>query len=214
MPITQDDLVIKNRFDLQKSVALVDQHLQAITDYLATEPKNSGRIRFPRGFIGTVDSHSKKFAWMNNSTLRRNLAYQLIYYDVLKWVGNRTDLSGLALQMLYKNAIVLVATIAESFLIESSKQAQFKERKFQKVVDRFVEERIFNSSTSDDLEWLWGLRNEIHLHLLKDIEFMKYKGTDIVRANKILTSTLKQIQKHFDELAPPFEVSSSTGIGE
>jgi len=204
MQTPKDDLAIKNRFDLHKSVVLVDHHLQAITDYLAVEPKNSGRIRFPRGFIGTVDSHSKKFAWMNNYTLRRNLAYQLIYYDVLKWVGNRTDLSGLALQMLYKNAIVLQATIAESVLIESSKQAQFKERRFQKVVDRFVEVGIFDASTSDDLEWLWGLRNEIHLHLLEDIEFMKYKSTDIVRANKILSSALKQIQKHFDELDLPF----------
>ena len=46
--------------DLKAAVDAVGAGLQDISHYLSANPTAQGRVRFPRGFLGTVGQHSKK----------------------------------------------------------------------------------------------------------------------------------------------------------
>src|SRR5688572_8074123 len=98
MPLTEREL--------REYVEEVDWRLQAISDHLAATPAAPGRIRFPRGFLSTVASRTAQLPWMQDQILRRNIAYQYIFSDVLRWVNNRTDIWGVPKEMIIKYAIV------------------------------------------------------------------------------------------------------------
>ena len=63
-PISQ----ITNDAELALAAELVGAQLQLITNYLNQNPTSQGRIRFPRGYLGTVSVHSRSYSWIKNNT--------------------------------------------------------------------------------------------------------------------------------------------------
>jgi hypothetical protein len=191
---------ILNEAELQSAVEAVGNGLQLINDYLAANPKAVGKVRFPRGFLGTAYGHSKKFDWIDNDVLKRNMSYQYIFYDVLRWVSNRTDITATAREMLYKHSIVVVASVAEGLVDAAAKQLEFVERKFPKQLNRLLKENIISLKVYEEVVWMWEVRQSVHVHIVDDLEWSKYKVTDARRASKAVAELEKTLDIHFEFL--------------
>ncbi len=192
---------ITNEAELKSAVEAVGNGLQLISNYLADNPDAVGKVRFPRGFLGTAYSHSKKFGWIENDILKRNMSYQYIFYDVLRWVSNRTDIGATAREMLYKHAIVVVASVAEGLVDAAAKQLEFVERKFPKQLNRLLKEKVISQKIHDEVVWMWGVRQRVHVHIVDDLEWSKYKVTDARRASKAVAELERTLDIHFDFFA-------------
>jgi len=195
-----DDL--ENENDLKAAVEAVGAGLQMISDYLEANPKSEGKIRFPRGYLGTVGTHSKRYKWVEKDVLRRNISYQYIFYDVLRWVGNRTDIAATAREMIYKHAIVVVSSIAEGLLDAAATQLKYAEGKYPKRLKHLLTDKIITQKLHDELEWMWDLRQSVHVHIVDDLEWEKYKVTDARRASKAVKELEEALDLHFS--IPPF----------
>lgn len=189
---------IANEADLQAAVEAVGSGLQLVNDYLAANPKSVGKVRFPRGFLGTAYSHSKKFDWIENDVLKRNMSYQYIFYDVLRWVSNRTDITATAREMLYKHSIVVVSSVAEGLIDAAAKQLGFVERKFPKQLNRLLKDNIVSQKEHDEIVWMWEVRQSVHVHIVDDLEWKKYSVTDARRASKAVAELERALDIHFD----------------
>lgn len=188
--------------DLIAAVDAVGAGLQEISHYLNANPEAKGRIRFPRGYLGTVGKHNKRYSWIENEVLKRNLSYQYIFYDVLRWMSNRTDISGTASEMIYKHAIVVVSSIAEGLLAAAANQLDYAEGKFPKRLKHLLTDEIINQKLHDELTWMWEVRQAVHVHIVNDLEWEKYKVTDARRASKAVKELEEALELHF--LIPPF----------
>ena len=188
--------------DLKAAVDAVGAGLQEISHYLSSNPTAQGRVRFPRGFLGTVGQHSKKYSWIEKEVLKRNLSYQYIFYDVLRWVSNRTDVSGTASEMIYKHAIVVISSIAEGLLAAAANQLDYVEGKFPKRLKHLLTDEIITQKLHDELTWMWDARQAVHVHIVNDLEWEKYKVTDARRASKAVKELEEALNLHFS--TPPF----------
>lgn len=193
---------INSEEDLKAAVDAVGAGLQEISHYLSANPAAQGRVRFPRGFLGTVGKHSKKYGWIEKEVLKRNLSYQYIFYDVLRWVSNRTDVSGTASEMIYKHAIVVISSIAEGLLAAAATQLGYVERKYPTRLKHLLDDEIITSKLRDELTWMWSARQAVHVHIVDDLEWEKYKVTDARRASKAVKELEEALDLHFS--MPPF----------
>ena len=188
---------IENEADLKAAVEAVGGGLQLISDYLDANPKAQGKVRFPRGFLGSVGKHSKKYEWIENEVLKRNLSYQYIFYDVLRWLANRTDISATAAEMLLKHAIVVRTSIAEGLMAAAASQLGYVQHKFPKCIKRLLAEKIITQKLHDELDWMWEVRGAIHVYTVNDLEWEKYKVTDARRASKAVKELEEALDLHF-----------------
>lgn len=188
---------IENEADLKAAVEAVGGGLQLISDYLDANPKAQGKVRFPRGFLGSVGKHNKKYDWIENEVLKRNLSYQYIFYDVLRWVANRTDIAVTAREMIYKHAIVVVSSIAEGLLEAAAVQLEYAEGKFPKRLKHLLTDKIITQKLHDEITWMWDARHAVHVHIVNDLEWEKYKVTDARRASKAVKELEEALDLHF-----------------
>ena len=197
---------ITNDAELEASVKQVSQLLQSITDYAAAKPasKSKAKIAFPKQFVRTKNSYTKQYEWLLNSTLKRNLAYEFIFVDVLRWLSNHTDIYGPARQMLYKHVIVISGAIMESLLNGFFVQNSFAERKVPAQFKRLLKEKISDQKLFDELVWVWALRQNVHLFLLNEPEIEKYKVTDVRRALTAVAQLQVALSDHMNSLEMPF----------
>lgn len=188
---------ISNESDLKAAVEAVGTGLQLISNYLEENPLQEGKVRFPRGFLGTAFSHSKKYSWIENDTLKRNLSYQYIFYDVLRWVNKRTDIAATAKEMIYKHAIVVVSSVAEGLLAAAVKQLGYKEGRFPTRLKRLLSEEIITQKLYEELTWMWDLRQSVHVHIVDDLEWRKYKASDANRSSTAVQDLEKSLREYF-----------------
>ena len=201
MLVKENTVEIKNEDDLSRSIELVNEHLQSINNYLNENPHQNKRIKFPRGYIGTADSYSKRYSWLIDKTLQRNLSYQYVFYDVLRWVGNRTDLYGLARHILYKQTILIVASIAESLLVGFSKQQGWVERKPLVILEKIYKGGGIKQKTYNNFHWVWGIRNNVHIHLVNEREYEKYTIEDAKKAQITVSEIEKNLALYVEVLS-------------
>jgi hypothetical protein len=114
--------------ELKQAVAIVDEHIQQIQDYLGQDPHADGKIRFPRNFIRTASHFRERLSFIKDTNIRDNLAYALIQSDVYRWLTNRTDIFGTAKEMIIKSGIALMGSICETMAIDSTKSIIGKRR--------------------------------------------------------------------------------------
>lgn len=188
--------------DLKAAVEAVGAGLQLISDYLEANPKADGKVRFPRNYLSTVGTYSKRYSWVEKEVLKRNMSYQYMFYDVLRWVVNRTDISATAREMVYKHAIVVISSIAEGLLDAAATQLEYAEGKFPKRLKHLLTDKIITEKLHDEVKWMWDLRQSIHVHIVDDLEWEKYKVTDARRASKAVKELEEALDLHFS--IPPF----------
>jgi hypothetical protein len=165
---------IRSKSELKKAAEQAGDLLQQIHDYCAENNLNwatcdEAKVRFPRGFIRQAGVQRMRLRFIQNQSLRDNLAYTLILSDVVLWVKLRTDLWGTPKHMMTKLYAFLIGTLCESvtkeYLVGRCGQ------NFKKRNEYLLRHNIIDSETKDNLDWLWDLRNRMHLFQLGAREY-------------------------------------------
>ena len=176
--------MINDDSELKDAVAIVDEHIQQIQDYLGQANNAAGKIRFPRGFIRTADHFRKELSFIKDDNIKDNLAYALIQSDVYRWLTNRTDLFGIAKEMVIKSGIALMGSICETMAIDGTKGIIGKKHSFCERCNRMFDKGFISEDLRDELHWLWKVRAAIHIYEINHREYEKYKMADYNRAIK------------------------------
>lgn len=171
MPIQNDD-------DLARAVSKASSLMQEIQDYTKRDFAKKAELRFPRGHIRSAGDARKRLGFLENSPLKDNIAYTLMLADVQHWILVRTDLFGMAEQMVMKLQFFLLGSI-----IESVTKVYLHGRcgkNFGKRTAYMEDNGIISPELRKDVDWVWELRNKMHLFMLKDKE---WASTDYTLAN-------------------------------
>jgi len=171
-------MAIDNDQDLEEAVNDAGRLLQQIQDYVKRDFTKSARIRFPRGYLRTAAQARERLGFLNNSPLKSNIAYTMMLSDVQHWLLVRTDLSGMAKEMVIKLQLFLLGSI-----VESVTKVHLRGRcggNYGRRTQYLEEHDIISSELRVDLDWLWELRNRMHLFQIENIEWL---STDYTVAN-------------------------------
>jgi hypothetical protein len=172
---TKRKMEINSKEDLAKAVEEAGTLLQEIQNYLQANDLNwnecqEAKVRFPRGFIRQAGLQRKRLEFLENRTLKDNLAYTLILSDVVLWLKIRTDLWGTPKEMLTKLYVFLIGTLLESITKEYLEGICGKN--FKKRNAFLVELNVIDEQLQMDLDWLWDTRNRMHLFQLDAREYV------------------------------------------
>jgi len=175
MPIeTDEELAIA----VQKAGIL----LQEIQDYCGRENRLDAKVRFPRGYLRTAREQRNRLGFINSNDLKSNLSYTLILTDSILWLLVRTDIAATAKDMLIKMFIFLGGALIEGILSDYLTGIVGKQRSFKKRTEYLLENEIITQSLHDDLNWVWDMRNNMHLFLLDGREYENsYNASSHVR---------------------------------
>lgn len=148
--------------------------LQLIQDYCAVNELTrseypAAKVRFPRGYIRTATLQRNRLRFIKDSSLRGNLAYTLILSDTVLWLSLRTDIWGIPLEMLTKLYAFLIGTLCES--ITKSYCSGRCGQNFKRRNAWMLEHGVIDENLQKDLDWLWDIRNNMHLFQLEKLEF-------------------------------------------
>ena len=188
---------IKSEEDFQKSIDLVSDHLQSITNYVQANKAKPPKIRFPRGYFQTVSSIKRKFSWLENSVVQGNVSYHYMYLDTIRWISNFTDIYAAPQVMIFKHAIISYATICECLIDGAAKKFNLDEKR---TIPQLKKLRSLSVVTADlvlDMDWLWNLRHDLHIHLVTESESERYSVDDANRSASILSNLESQLHNHF-----------------
>ncbi len=167
--------MIENEVQLKNTVEKVSELLQEIQAYAEKQrahPRQvlrTGIVNFPRGFLRTAAQGRAYFSFIQNEQLQSNLAYTMILSDTLHWLLVRTDISGIARQMLIKLQLFLGGAIVESVTKSVLKERSM--RSYAKRVEHLQCKQIISIDLKDNLVWLWGIRNKMHIEGIHSSEY-------------------------------------------
>ena len=165
--------MIENRQQLIQATGQANGLLQQIADYTSAHriDRWHGRVRFPRGFIGTAQDKRQKLKFIEDDTLKRNVSYALMTHDVLRWLAFYTDLAGQAREMIIKEAVCLLGSVCESMTIYPKEYGLGRGAGQKKRIARLVEMEVIDKKLQAHLDWLWDKRNQEHIY---DLDFREY----------------------------------------
>jgi len=162
-------LVIDNDLELKLAVQRVDELLEAIHDYAGTDFSKDWKIRFPRGYVRSADQQRARLPFLPYGDLKSNFAYTLMLSDTLHWLLMRTDVTSTLREQIIKLYIFLFGSMAESLTLVSLKGRCGK--KYNHRIQYMCDHKMIDEAQKDDLEWLWKIRNKMHLFLLDQSDY-------------------------------------------
>lgn len=148
--------------------------LQSINTYLVKTNRTWGevegaKVRFPRGYLRPAELQRNRMPFIKDRKLKSNLAYTLILSDAVLWLLIRTDISSTAGEMLQKLYIFIIGTLTESITKDVLKGICGKNYKVR--TEYLVAHDVIERPLKEDLDWLWDVRNKMHLFQLEEKEF-------------------------------------------
>lgn len=152
--------------DLSNEASAVLQEIQGIT---GRESVEEAIVRFPRGFLRPAAVQRARFPFIDDDDLKANLAYTLILSDAVYWLLIRTDIAATAREMLIKLFIFLGGAMIES--ITKNYLYGLCGRGFRDRNQYLVDAGIITPQLKTDLDWVWDMRNNMHLFLLEEREY-------------------------------------------
>ena len=128
---------IRNNKDLAAVAYRVSEGLSEMQTNLGTSDSPHGKIKFPADTFAPHFSAREQLWYIKDETIKRNLGYAHQQADVLRWIINRTDLSGVAKEMIIKEIICLAAAIVETLTKQITAQEALcgKKRSFAQRCD-------------------------------------------------------------------------------
>jgi hypothetical protein len=189
-------MIVDNN-ELKKAVAIVNEHIQQIQNYLGQGSNANGKIRFPRNFIRTALYFREQLPFIKDLNIKDNLAYALIQSDVYRWLTNRTDIFAIAKEMILKSGIALLASICETIIIVTTKGIIGMKQSFCERCNRMVTEGMISEDIKDELHWLWDARAAIHIYEINHGEYGKYQIKDYNRAIRATASLRNALNDYF-----------------
>jgi hypothetical protein len=188
MPLSQSQL--------EATVTKANEALALIQESYGRSNVAEARIRFPRGFILPASTYLQKLPNLGTYVQRRNACYASMTLDVFRWLCVRTDLSGAALSMIVKEAICIIGSICE-WLTKEATRGVGSRRSFVKRTEILVESGTISPEVKQELDRVWDIRCNEHLHEVTSLEYEMYSRADYNRAlaaYKALKSAL--IEEH------------------
>lgn len=188
-------MTIQSDEELAQKVIEAGALLQEIQDYVGRDFSKSAKVRFPRSYIRTAAEARARIPFVKDAKLRNNVSYTMLLSDIQHWLLVRTDLSGTAKEMLIKLQMFLLGSI-----IESLTKVYLKGKcggNFCKRTDYLKEHGVISEQLQIDIDWLWGIRNNMHLFLLDSSEWQSsdYTITNHNRAVKAFKNLLEKLSK-------------------
>ncbi|MBN2107950.1 MAG: hypothetical protein JW832_11040 [Deltaproteobacteria bacterium] len=157
-------------------ITTISNGLRSLEQYL---PRNSNiNIPIPPGVIRTVDELLNEYSFISDNKLRKNICYAVESLDFYKWLINRFNIYGPVSSYLFKTGIILVDMIVEAITRDFLKQKTINpsnkhSKNISKLSPMGVSEKMCVS-----IKILHSRRNNIHLHLVTDLEANKYTLRD------------------------------------
>lgn len=188
--------MISDDNELKQAVAIVNEHLQKIQDYLGQNSNTDGKIRFPRNFIRTASYFRERLSFIKNKNIRDNLSYALIQSDIFRWLIERTDIYGTAQEMVMKAGIALMGSICETMSVDSTRGLIGMRHGFCERCNRMVSKGIISEELNNELHWLWEARTAIHIYEIDFREYEKYKTEDYSRAVRAARELRNALSNH------------------
>jgi hypothetical protein len=181
MPITNDA-------ELASAAAEAGLLLQQIQDYAGQQFSPFAKVRFPRGYIRTAEQARDQFPFLPASAFKSNLSYAMMLCDVQKWVLARTDLFGTAKEMVVKLQIFMLGNVAESVTkvhLRGQCGGNYKKR-----TEFMVDRKLIQPDLKVELDWLWDMRNLMHLFQVEEHEWLSkdYTAENYQRAARALNA--------------------------
>lgn len=171
-------MTIKSDEELAQKIDKASALLQEIQNYVGRDFSKTAKVRFPRGYIRTATESRNRIQFVEDKNLRNNISYTLLLSDVQHWLLVRTDISGTAKDMLIKLQMFLLGTVIESLT------KNFLKGKcggnFCKRTDYLKEQGLISESLKADIDWLWEIRNKMHLFQVDNSE---WQSSDYTIAN-------------------------------
>ncbi len=186
-------MAIRNDDELAQKATQAGELLQEIQDYVGRDFSKSVKIRFPRGYIRTAAEARTRIRFVTDANLRSNVSYTMLLSDVQHWLLVRTDLSGTVKEMVIKLQMFLLGSI-----IESLTKVFLKGKcggNFCKRTSYLQEHGIISKQLQTDIDWLWELRNRMHLFLVDNSEWLStdYSVANLNRASRAFKSLLENL---------------------
>jgi hypothetical protein len=169
---------IENDEDLAVAVQEAGRLVQEIQNYAQRDFTKTAKLRFPRGYLRTASQARARLGFLDSSHLKSNISYTMMLSDLQHWLLVRTDLSGTAKEMVIKLQLFLLGSIVESITkvyLRGKCGGNYARRTLY-----LEEHRIVSAALRADLDWLWELRNRMHLFQLDNTEWL---STDYTVAN-------------------------------
>jgi uncharacterized protein YutE (UPF0331/DUF86 family) len=183
---------ISNDTELRDAVTRISRDLQDIQDYInkgggSAVPDYNLRFIFPSGYIRKTDKHRTSYWFIREDILRSNISYNLVFYDLLKWVHERIQLHKPGYNMIIKHMIIIIGAVCEVLAL----QVIGKKGTFDALIKTLKAKGIIDSKLEDELNWLRNARNLIHYDKQDKNELNHYQPSDLQRA----TGALEQLEK-------------------
>lgn len=185
-------MIIKNDGELMQKVAEASTLLQEIQDYVGRNFSKPAKIRFPRGYLRTAAEFKKRVAFVEDVNLKSNIAYTVLLSDVQHWLLVRTDLTGTAKEMIIKLQMFLLGSI-----IESLTKVYLKGKcggNFCKRTAYLNEHGIISKELQSDIDWLWDMRNKMHIFKVDSLEWQSADYT-ISNHNRAVKTFKRLLEK-------------------
>jgi hypothetical protein len=147
----------------EQAGALIQQiHYYCVATGRTIQSVPEARIRFPRNYLRTAGYQRSRFPFLENDALKSNIAYTLMLSDTILWVAVRTDINNVPYDMLRKLFIFLIGAILECTTKEYLKETCGQG--FEKRSKYLVDEGIISQKLKEDIDWIWEVRNRMHLY--------------------------------------------------
>jgi hypothetical protein len=195
---------ISNDQQLSAAIRQAGDLLQSAQDYLGRRHSDSGRVRFPRRYLRTASDWRKKLGFVRSGSVRNNVAYSLMLFDVHLWILHRTDLAGTASLMVVKATLATAGSIVEALLIDHYSGVMGKRQPFKARTKRLVDDGVIAAPLRAELDWLWDMRCRQHLFEISASEFDFYSLVDHKRAVGALGELMTKLQVAYDAIEPAF----------
>jgi hypothetical protein len=101
--------------------------------------------------------------------------------DVFRWLVIRTDLSGAALSLIVKEGICVLGAICE-WLTKEATRGHAGNRPYLQRTAKLVELGHIDAGLKVELDWIWDIRCNEHLHEVTSLEHEMYSRGDYNRA--------------------------------
>jgi hypothetical protein len=164
-------MTIQTDQQLDEKLRQAGNLLQEIQDYVKRDFSKPAKVRFPRGFIRTADVARQRLRFLEESNFKRNASYTMLLADVQHWLLVRTDLSGTVKEMLIKQQFFLLGTLIESLTKVFLDSVVGKKRSYGHRTEYMAQHGIITAELCASLDWIWEIRNNMHLFLVEDIEW-------------------------------------------
>ena len=183
--------MITDESEIPGLVNEINVRMRELQDYVKDRNIKESRIEFPRGYLRSCEHHKKKYEFLQKPIIEKNISYTLLATDVYRWLLNRTDIALSAQEMIVKQGLILICSVVEVLVEECLKGLHDRGKFFKQRLRTLSRHRQLDKKLAEELEWLWDVRNNIHLAVPKKPEHNKYAVKDYNRAIRGLTAIVE-----------------------